>query len=276
MIKKTFLLAFFLCYANATFSQQSASNFTYVIVPEEFSFLYGTDQYQLNSLTKFLFNKYGFNAYFPSELPNVKRCDGLQAEVLANSNFIYTKLTVVLKDCYGNEIFRGKEGKSKFKEYRKAYHQAIREAFESVEALRVVQKPPVDYDNGSGNSLSDSDMKEINPQQMGTVNNETEFTTSTGTKIAGGTDMNLPSGKFSSYVSNGLSFLLRKTENGYLLYEETESAQDGLLLKGSLNLEGNSVFYNSEEGERATVVFGQNKDFKIISNGVVQEFKKAN
>ena len=123
MIKNTVLLAFFICFINNGFSQKSANDYTYVAVPEQFSFLHGPDQYQMNSLTKFLFNKFGFNAFFASDLPNVKRCDGLQAEVVSNSNFIYTKLTIVLKDCYGAEIFRSEEGRSKYKDYRKAYHQ---------------------------------------------------------------------------------------------------------------------------------------------------------
>jgi len=56
-------------------------------------FLHEDDQFQLNSLTKFLLNKHGFNALFNTEVPdNVRRCDGLWAEVLKTSGLVYTNL----------------------------------------------------------------------------------------------------------------------------------------------------------------------------------------
>ena len=41
-------------------AQNPLNAYAYVIVPEQFSFLDGPDQYQLNSLTKFLLEKKGF------------------------------------------------------------------------------------------------------------------------------------------------------------------------------------------------------------------------
>ena len=55
--------------------QERLSAFDYVVVPDRFDFQYERDQYQINSLLKFLFNKHGFHAFFPSELPDVSRCD---------------------------------------------------------------------------------------------------------------------------------------------------------------------------------------------------------
>ncbi len=45
------------------FSQSNLNNYKYVIVPKKYDFLKEKDQYQLNSLTEFLFNKYGFQAF---------------------------------------------------------------------------------------------------------------------------------------------------------------------------------------------------------------------
>lgn len=276
MIKKTVLLVFFFFCLTKAFSQQSPNDYTYVVVPEQFTFLHGADQHQLNSLTKFLLNKYGFNAYFSSELPNVKRCDGLHAEVISNSNFIYTRLSVVLRDCYGTEIFRSEEGKSKYKDYRQAYHQSLRMAFESVEALGIHQKKPIDYDNEPAMNKNETDVGEVNPQQMAPANNDTEFSVSTGAMSTESGNLNLPTGKYSSYTSGGASFLLRKTESGYVLYEETKEASDGLKLIGSILSAGNSIQYISEGGVSHTIVFKENKDFVITDDGGSKVFKKVN
>ena len=255
MIKRILLLIFiggFILNMNA---QKSASDYSYVVVPELYEFLYEEDQHQLNSLTKFLFNKYGFNAYFPSELPNVKRCDGLQAEVLGKPGFVYTKITVVLKDCYGEEIFRSEEGKSKYKEYKKAYHDALRKAFVSIEELGVNQKEIKIYED------------EVESDNEPLVKTEIEVTKVSAVKEIDGNSKNsmilhLPDAKFSNYVREGRSYLLRKTENGYSLYLETEAAETGLALKGMILVDGNTLSYVSEAGD-AEVIFHENGDFTL-------------
>ena len=268
MIKKFFVTLILVCLSTTAFSQKTASDYSYVVVPELFSFLHHEDQYQLNSLTKFLFNKNGFNAFFSSELPNVKRCDGLEAEVISNSNFIYTKLTVVLKDCYGAEIARSEEGRSKYKDYRKAYHEAIRQAFESIERMQVKQSEVVSY--------TDDEPKEVNPQMVGAVDNTTEMTATTGDKVAGPDRLNLPQEKYSSYTSEGVTYLLRKTDEGYSLYEESEAALDGLVLKGQLQQLGNSIVFIAQDGTRYSASFSEGYDLTIVSEGIVKHFKATN
>ncbi len=118
---------------------QNINEYKYIEVPEQYAFLNGPDEYQLNSLTKFLFNKYGFDAYLrnekrPEDLKN-QRCVALYADVLSESTFLRSKLTVILRDCDNNIIFRSEEGVSKAKEYKKSYHEALREAFISIEEL---------------------------------------------------------------------------------------------------------------------------------------------
>ncbi len=141
MIRVILLVLFLGANIISSFSQTKLNNYSYVTVPEHFEFLKGKDKYQLNSLTKFLFNKYGFHAFFENELPQViSRCEGLKADVIKEGGFIYTKLAVVLTDCNGNEIYRSPQGKSKLKDYRQAYSQALRRAFENIERLEVKQK----------------------------------------------------------------------------------------------------------------------------------------
>lgn len=124
-----------------SFSQKSLSDYSYVIVSEQFEFQQEKDQYQLNSLIKFLFNKYGFHAYFDSEVPlNVFRCDGLWAEAEGTPGFIITKVQLVLRDCTGEEVFRTNYGKSKVKDYKKAYYESVRNAFNDIINLNITQK----------------------------------------------------------------------------------------------------------------------------------------
>ena len=139
MIKKiVFTVLFFTAFIS--FSQQkSVNNYKYVIVPTQFDFLSSPDQYQLNSLTKFLFDKYGFKAFLSDEqLPEdlaKNRCLALTATVKNNSGMFTTKNKVELKDCYNNVVYTSTEGKSKQKEYKKAFQEAVRNAFKSIQAL---------------------------------------------------------------------------------------------------------------------------------------------
>lgn len=118
---------------------QSVNDYKYVVVSEKFDFTQSNDQYQVNSLTKFLFNKYGFEAYMKGELMpfsiNEQGCEALYADVLSDSGFISTKLQVVLKDCNDKVVFKTSFASSKDKDYKRAYHEALRGAFFDIEAL---------------------------------------------------------------------------------------------------------------------------------------------
>lgn len=136
---KLLLIAFLLLIHVSSFAQ-SVNEYQYVIVPEKFDFSNNIDEYQLNSLTQFLFNKYGFDAYRerdekPSGLKSGS-CNALYVDVESNSNFRVSRLQVILKDCDGKVIFVSVEGRSKEKEYKKSYHEALRGAFTSIQDLQ--------------------------------------------------------------------------------------------------------------------------------------------
>ena len=52
-----------------------------------------------------------------------------------------TNLTLLLKDCKGAILFKGKEGKSREKEYDISYTNALREAFTSLNDLPYAYTP---------------------------------------------------------------------------------------------------------------------------------------
>ncbi|ARV07667.1 hypothetical protein BTO04_13625 [Polaribacter sp. SA4-10] len=44
-----------------------------------------------------------------------------------------TKITIVLKYCFGKELYSSKEGVSRLKEFKKAYQEAIRNAHATID-----------------------------------------------------------------------------------------------------------------------------------------------
>ncbi|WP_304297502.1 hypothetical protein [Capnocytophaga leadbetteri] len=102
-----------------------------VVVPNKFAFLKSDNEYQLNILTKFLIEKQGFKAYMenevPAELLNTP-CNILKADVKNESNMMTSKLRLVLTDCANKEVFSSEVGKSREKEYKKSYQEALRNA----------------------------------------------------------------------------------------------------------------------------------------------------
>ena len=137
-IKFFFVLA--ICFiATSVFAQSNLKDYKYVVVPNKFDFLKEQDQYQLNSLAKFLFNKYGFEAILEGdEYPEglaLNRCLGLKTDVSKENGFLKTKLIVKLKDCNNVVVFTSEIGESRDKNYAKAYTQALRSAFKSIEGL---------------------------------------------------------------------------------------------------------------------------------------------
>ncbi|MBJ7881681.1 hypothetical protein [Gelidibacter salicanalis] len=139
------LCAFLMLFNVKGISQENINAYKYVIVPTSFSFLNEPDQYQVNSLTKFLFEKYGFTAImadadYPEDLTN-NRCLGLFADVEKLSAFLKTKLQVHLKDCNNKVVFSSGIGESREKQFDKVYNLALREAFNSFETLNYNYQP---------------------------------------------------------------------------------------------------------------------------------------
>ncbi len=139
----TLILSCFLI--TSVFSQNSINSYKYVIVPYKFDFLKTKNQYQLNDLTKFLFEKYGFEAImegsdYPADLMT-NRCLALKSDVFKDSGMFKTKLKVELKDCNDKVVYTSKIGESRVKEFKTAYNLALRDAFKSIEALNYKYQP---------------------------------------------------------------------------------------------------------------------------------------
>jgi hypothetical protein len=129
----------------AGYSQNTISNYKYVLLPQKFDFLSSANEYQLNYTAKNLLEKKGFTVYWTNgDMPQAiaaNRCTALTADITQRKALFTTNLTLTLKDCYGNTIFKGKEGRSWEKEFETAFNEALRNAFTSLNAV------PYNYDS---------------------------------------------------------------------------------------------------------------------------------
>lgn len=139
MMKKIGMSLLFLMTMSVFSQQKIISDYKYIIVLDRFDFLKTSDQYQTSSLTKFLLQKKGFTVFlstdkFPQDLLQ-NRCLALTARVSDASGILTVKNKIELNDCYGRLLYSSQFGKSKEKDYKKAYHEAIRKAYASMTDL---------------------------------------------------------------------------------------------------------------------------------------------
>ncbi len=135
---KKIAISILLLFVSVSFGQ-SVNSYKAVIVPLKFEWLKDENQYRVNTLTKFYLEKAGFKAFYNKETLPAEysyRCDLLFANVEKENGFLITKLFVTLKDCNDKLIFKSEVGKSRVKDYKTAYNEALINAFESINALK--------------------------------------------------------------------------------------------------------------------------------------------
>ncbi|MEW7292303.1 hypothetical protein [Aquimarina sp. 2304DJ70-9] len=191
------------------YAQKSVNDYKYVVVPAGYSFFNDKDAYQLNSLTKFLFNKYGFNAFkvgddFPEDLKN-NGCKKLLADIKKGNGLFVTKLIIELTDCNGVVVYSSSEGTSREKEYRKAYQEALRGAFKDVEKLGYKYNGSQEVRTAA--AAVPLEKKDKPSDRVEATKEEQPVSTA-------------PSENTLSYTLNDQSFVLEKQEYGYELLQK--------------------------------------------------------
>lgn len=243
-MKHLFLtLAIIVTCSNLSLAQKRLSDYSFVVVPDKFEFLSNSNQYQLNDMTKYYLAKNGFNTFYFSELPSVDNCDGLWADVESITGFTRTKIMVVLKDCKGNEVYRGETGTSKQKDYKKSYQDALRKAFLCFKELDVKQAALV-----------------LRPKVSDATQKDASVVVAPRNSIAESKDNKGPVNQYNAYTYNTVAYLLKKAEGGYNVYDASGA---NLILKG--------VIQYSETGYRGMVFdanyqghFLENNDLKLV------------
>ncbi|WP_396184138.1 hypothetical protein [Flavobacterium sp.] len=135
---KKIIFAFFIFLSNLTFSQ-TLNDYQYVIVPVRFDFMEKDNEYRLNTFTKYNLEKMGFKAFYnntkiPKEIVE-NACEVLKVDIEEVGGFIWTNLTIVFRDCQNNIVHKSEAGKSKEKDFNKAYTEALNLAFASLYEL---------------------------------------------------------------------------------------------------------------------------------------------
>jgi len=261
--------------------EERLSAFDYVVVPDRFGFQYERDQYQINSLLKFLFNKHGFHAFFPSELPDVSRCDGLYAEIEQVNGFVWTEVSIRLLDCDGILFYQTKSGRSKLKDFAKAYSEAVRMAFESIEILGVRQGPleilqKADEEiNSDGTIKADAKVKPKSKSDRPLGNNssdglQTEVKPLKDEAVTLGL---IPDVAMMNFKSLENTYLLRRTQLGYQWYREDK--QD-LIYEGKFFVVEKMLFYEDKDQMRYLAEFTPEGALILNREGQKVVFDKAN
>lgn len=114
--------------------QVDLNAYKYIIIPKTLGEFEKQNQYLTSTLLKHEFVQKGFTAVYDGALPNdllLDRCLGLTAFLKDDSSTFRTKISIVLKDCQGQEVYGTPQGSSREKEYSKAYKEAIQKAMVS-------------------------------------------------------------------------------------------------------------------------------------------------
>ncbi|MDN3596416.1 hypothetical protein [Zunongwangia endophytica] len=271
---KKLSVLFAILFTAVIYGQKSVDDYKYVIVPEKFEFLKENNQYQLNALTKFLLEKYGFSTVMkaaekPTELQS-NNCLALEADVHNNSGLFVTKMLLQLKDCYGNVVYESEEGRSREKNYKAAYHEALRDAFTSLEDL--------DYTYSDDPIVEKAPKKEVTKQTTTVAKSEASNTVEKEVEVAEENEMDLEDPVVSTssekfYVNDNSIYHLKNNESGFGFYQKGMAEPFAMLIKseGSDNFIYNSltkqgIAYFAENGSLVVEIFDRqsNKTVKTV------------
>ena len=139
---KYWLLALSLVVSGISSAQ--LNDYKYIIVPKRFEVFKNVNQHNTSVLVKYLLNEEGFNVVYDDAQPLELRTDpclGLRTVLNNNSSLLATKVVIDLVDCQGELVFTTQEGRSKEKDYKEAYAEAIQEAMWSLKGLDYSYRP---------------------------------------------------------------------------------------------------------------------------------------
>ncbi len=233
-MKKIYLIFVLLLGVCFTSIGQNLNSYKYVVVTEKFEFLKESNEYQMNALTKFLFEKYGFTAFMESELKpadlSLEPCNTLYADVIENSGFLKTNLQISLKNCNNQVVFTSEEGSSREKDFKMAYQGALRDAFKYIAAINYI------YDEKSvlpKKEISEAPV-EVKSESVKEVK-ENKVEEVIVSAIPGEIQKNpKPSGKLKNkrlFVSDNLEVYLLGSEYGFQIFQKEMEEPFAKLIK---------------------------------------------
>jgi hypothetical protein len=136
-MKKIVSILIICCFALLKVNSQTEVNsYKYIIVPLQYKFLKGENKYRLNTLTKQLFLKSGYEVYYDKQLIPADlfedRCLAMYADVNEiDRGFRITNLEIELRDCKGELILKSDLGRSGINNHEKRFTNALRNAYDT-------------------------------------------------------------------------------------------------------------------------------------------------
>lgn len=136
-MKKIVSILIICCFALLKVNSQTEVNsYKYIIVPLQYKFLKGENKYRLNTLTKHLFLKSGYEVYYDKQLIPADlfedRCLAMYADVNEiDHGFRITNLEIELRDCKGELILKSDIGRSGMNNHEKRFTTALRNAYDT-------------------------------------------------------------------------------------------------------------------------------------------------
>ncbi|MBV7530243.1 hypothetical protein [Chitinophaga sp. sic0106] len=255
---KGFSFFFLLLFSVAAFAQNSVNNYKYVLVPEKFSFQKEVHQYGLNTTTQMVLNGLGFDAMIDDkELPTDiagNKCSALIADVEQRKAVFVTNLTLTLKDCRGNVLFKSKEGKSREKDYGAAYNEALRDALSSLSTLNYAYNGTVQQSATPAAAPVTTTPAATAPATAAPVATAPAATTPVATAPAAAAPV---AAATAETKSNGLTLYAQPTPTGYQLIDTTP--------KKVLSLYKTTVaeYFIADNGSDKGILFKRNGDWQF-------------
>lgn len=239
-MKRLIILLLVLSGFQTTAEAQNLDDYKYISVPEKFEFLSDENQYQLNELTAFLFDKYGFNVLYKENKSGAEPCEILRAEVEDRSGFLQSKVMVHLRDCQNEVVFSSQLGKSREKDRKVAYHEALREAFKSFEELEFSYAPA---------EVIVQAVVPAEEKKQVTAAAEEQNQLEPGSKT----------GEFARFVNGNTVYILKKAASGYSMFRDGEENRFAVLLKSA----GGDNYLFSSEKLQGNAFFDPNGDLIV-------------
>lgn len=123
------------------------NDYKYMVVPKKFDGFKKENQYQTSTVVKFLFERNGYTAVYADDLPldlTKDRCLGLFVFLIDKSSMFTTKTILELRDCSGKVVFKTNEGRSKKKDYKASYNEALSQSFDTFKSISYTYEPVVE------------------------------------------------------------------------------------------------------------------------------------
>ena len=150
-------------------SQVNLNEYKYVVVPRLFDDFKKENQHQTSTIISFLFNSKGFKTVYDDNLPvdlTQNRCLGVYVDLINKSSMFTTKTALKLMDCSNKEILTTPEGKSREKDYKLAYKEAITEAFSTIQSIDYSYEPKPGVEQEEPLTINfENDIRKVNNEK---------------------------------------------------------------------------------------------------------------